>query len=188
MGESSDKRLRSLLKGCRKKSRKAQKELYMLYYNYAMSIAMRYSNNLMEAQEITNDTFIKVFSKLELYDETKSFKGWLRRILVNTSIDYYRKSLKFSQYKDIEEAQNMHGEEQAISKLSEMELMEAIQQLSPAYRTIFNLYVIEGYKHEEIALRLGINVGTSKSNLAKARAKLKELILHHSQAGNYLEI
>jgi len=188
VGESSDKRLKSLLKGCRKKNRKAQKELYMLFYNYAMSVAMRYSSDPMEAQEIANDAFIKVFNKLDLYDEAKSFKGWLRRIVVNTSIDYHRKSMKFSKQQNIEDALHVSDPEQALSRLSERELLDFVQQLSPAYRTIFNLYVIEGYKHEEIAKQLGINVGTSKSNLAKARAKLKELILHHAQERNYSDL
>jgi len=188
VGEISDKKLSSILKGCRKQKRSAQQALYMHFYDYAMSIAMRYSGNVMEAQEVTNDAFLKVFGKLDRYDEARSFKGWLRRIVVNTAIDYHRRNLKFAHHQDIETAFEVQNEEQVLSSLSEGELMEAVQALSPAYRTIFNLYAIEGYKHEEIAEQLGINAGTSKSNLAKARAKLKEIILHQAQASNYPSI
>ncbi len=160
----------------------------MLFYNYAMSVALRYASHNMEAQEITNDAFLKVFTKIALYSDDRSFKGWLRRIVINTAIDYHRKSLKFSHQKDIEEAHSVHTSEATLSRLSEQELLTQVQALPPAYRTIFNLYAIEGYKHEEIAKQLGITIGTSKSNLAKARAKLKEMISLHAQERSYTEL
>lgn len=168
--------LKSLIRGCRKGKRESQKELYAQFYNYAMSIALRYSRNREEAQEIVNDGFMKVFTRLDKYNDSLSFQGWLRRIIVNSAIDFYRRNEKHHNHLDIVHASDVSSSADSISQLTEKEIMEAVQKLSPAYKMVFNLYVVEGYKHDEIAQKLGISPGTSKSNLAKARLKLQKML------------
>lgn len=135
----------------------------------------------MEATEVLNEGFLKIFTKLEMYDPKKSLKGWIRRIMINTAIDYYRKNNNpFSKSEGLEDSLKVSTQEAIISKLSYQEIVTEIQALTPGYRTVFNLYVIDGFNHEEIAKQLGISVGTSKSNLFKARAILqKRLIKMH---------
>lgn len=147
-----------------------------------MSICLRYAKSKMEAQEILNDSFLKVFIKIEKYNVEKSFKGWLRRILINTALDNYRKYSKhyyLQNINSIPDVQDSNVDVQA--ELAYEDLLAIIQQLSPAYRTIFNLYVIDGFKHEEIAEKLNISVGTSKSNLSKARENIRILIKKNDQ-------
>ena len=144
-----------------------------MFYNYAMSICLRYSKDREEALEIVNDGFVKLFSKLERYKDNTSFKAWLRRILINSAIDYYRKNEKHYHNVDISYAKHEYVTEDAISKISEQELVGFIQELPPSYRAVFNLFVIDGFSHREISDKLGISIGTSKSNLAIARSKLQ---------------
>lgn len=141
-----------------------------------MSICLRYSRTREEAIEIVNDGFIKIFNKLEHYSKGLSFKGWLRKVMINSSIDYFRKNEKHYHSLDISHVQYEAVSESVLDHLSAEEIIAAIQRLPPSYRMVFNLYVIEGYKHEEIANQLNISVGTSKSNLAIARNKLQKMI------------
>lgn len=167
-----------LLQGCRRNDRESQRLLYQHYYAYAMSICVRYSHSIEEAKEIVNDGFLKVFKKIDQYEEKEpSFKAWLRRIMINTAIDHYRKELKHYYHQDINaQTELVTNEGNGLNNLSHAELIGLIQQLSPAYRTVFNLYVIDGYTHQEIAGLLNISDGTSKSNLMKARAKLRKAL------------
>ena len=142
-----------------------------------MSICLRYSKNREEAVEIVNDGFVKLFSKLDRYQDGTSFKSWLRRILINASIDYYRRNEKHYHNVDISYAKHEQISEDALSKISEKEIITVIQELPPSYRLVFNLFVIEGYNHREISDKLGIGIGTSKSNLAIARSKLKRRLI-----------
>lgn len=124
-----------------------------------------------------NDGFVKIFGKLENYTKGLSFKGWFRRVMINTAIDHYRRNEKHYHSLDISYA---YGEQVALNVLdmiSEKELIAAIQQLPPSYRMVFNMFVIEGYSHVEIANKLNISVGTSKSNLSVARSKLQKMLL-----------
>lgn len=152
--------------------------LYELYYSYAMSVCLRYSRSREESREILNDGFMKVFTRLGLRDAKSSFKSWLRKIMVNSAIDHYRKNSKHYNAEEPEESiawvPSLQGD--AIGNLSHIELIGMIQQLPPGYRAVFNLYVIDGYTHEEIASQLDISVGTSKSNLFKAREYLKAVL------------
>lgn len=166
----------ALLRGCLKEDREAQRKLYQLYYGYAMSICVRYSKDAEEAREVLNDGFLKVFTRLSQYDSRKPFKGWVRRIMINTSLDNYRHNLKHYHLHDIEEAAPAADSFDVEQQLNYEELIGLVQRLSPAYRAVFNLYVVDGYTHEEIAETLGIAMGTSKSNLAKARANLREAL------------
>ena len=124
-----------------------------------------------------NDGFIKIFKKLDKYSPGLSFKGWLRKVMINSAIDYYRRNEKHYHSLDISHGKYETSGETILDKLSEQDIIEAIQRLPPSYRMVFNLYVIEGYKHEEIANQLNISVGTSKSNLAIARNKLQKIVI-----------
>lgn len=175
MKESSEAYVASLVEGCRKGRRASQKELYQHFYGFSMSICLRYTNDSDEAQEILNDGFMKVFTKIHTYNAERPFIFWLRRIMINTSIDYYRKQPKDVYSIEIEEVRTLSSSQaDAIDEISEQDLLKLVQDLPPSYRTVFNLYVLEGFKHEEIAQKLGIHVGTSKSNLAKARKHLQK--------------
>lgn len=172
VGEAS-KDLTALIEGCLKQERDSQKRLYQLFYGYAMSICLRYSRTKEEAVEILNDGFMKVFTKIDKYDPNRSFKGWIRRILINTAVDAYRQNHKHYFAEDISVLEHEVVVGNVLDQMSYEMLIQLIQELSPAYRTVFNLYVIDGYSHEEIAEQLHISVGTSKSNLSKARANLQ---------------
>lgn len=142
-----------------------------------MGVCLRYSRTKEEATEILNDGFMKIFSKLDLYSRGLSFKGWIRKVMINSAIDYFRRNEKHYHSLDISHVQYEPSAASALDELSEREIISAIQLLPPSYRMVFNLYVIEGYKHEEIANQLNISVGTTKSNLAIARNKLKKILL-----------
>lgn len=174
-----DKELKTVLSGCLNGKRKSQRTLYQMYYAYGMSICIRYAGDREEAVEILNDAFMKVFINLNKFDITKPFKPWLRRILINCSINNYKVRQKRVFEEDISKGEDHHGADEILSGISYQEIVEMIQKLSPAYRTVFNLYVIEGYKHEEIAEMLNISVGTSKSNLAKAKQNLREILKNY---------
>jgi len=167
---------KTLLEGCLRGHRESQKLLYKEYYGYGMSISLRYASNRDEASEILNDAFMKIFSNLKKFDLSKPFKPWLRKIFVNTSIDHYHKKQREIQVEEMEVAKNESDTEKILSGISYQEVIGLLQKLPPAYRTVFNLYVIEGYTHEEISNLLHIAVGTSKSNLFKAKEQLKILL------------
>ncbi len=175
--------LTELINGCLRNERKYQEQLFKLFYGKMLGVCMQYTNDRDTAQEIVQDSFIKVFEKLNLFESIGSFEGWIRRIVVNTAIDRIRKSKKDPFLTDNDNDFRLGGEnpmeELENLQLSESKaelIMEALQQLSPAYRTVFNLYVIEDLNHKEIAEKLGISEGTSKSNLSKARANIHKLI------------
>lgn len=170
-----------LLEACRQKDRAAQKELYRQFYAYAMSVSLRYCDHEDEAVEIANDAFLKVFLHIKRYDTRLPFKPWFRRILINTAINHIKQKqkLKISTLMDTE--YNIPDTEEILARLGFQELMALVRSLSTAYRTVFNLYVLDGFTHEEIAQELGISVGTSKSNLSKARERLRQLILQQMQ-------
>ncbi|QJB36250.1 sigma-70 family RNA polymerase sigma factor [Chitinophaga oryzae] len=138
---------------------------------------MRYAPNREEAIEIMNDGFLKVFQRISTFDSNRPFKAWLSKIMVNTAIDFLRSKKKLVFTDQAEHYHELGKEDNVVEKLSYDELLMHVQSLSPAYRTVFNLYVMEGYQHHEIAVLLGISQGTSKSNLFKAKKILQEKIL-----------
>jgi RNA polymerase sigma factor (sigma-70 family) len=167
---------KDLIEACIRKERWAQKLVYEEYYSKMMGVCLRYSNSEDAALDILHEGFIKVFKNISKYQAGTSLGAWIRRIMVNTSIDYYRKSIR-RRTEDIEHAYGIGADTaDAVSQCTEKEILESVQQLSPAYRAIFNLYVIEGYSHKEIAAMLDITESTSRSNLVKARTKLKEIL------------
>jgi len=187
-------KITALLNGCRKNDRNSQKELYYLLRGFAMKICYRYTNLQEESEEIMNEGFVKLFKNIHQFDETRqddtmlSLKGWFKRILVNTCIDHYRKvNSSINGHMLPTESENIpdHGET-GIDILSYKEIIEAIRLLSPGYRAVFNLFVIEGMSHEEISKKLGISVGASKSNLSKARDNLRKLLQNKTQYNVYV--
>jgi RNA polymerase sigma factor (sigma-70 family) len=181
MGEEE---LHQLIGGCIRKERGSQKMLYKAFYGFSMGICLRYANNRDEAAEVMNQGFFKVFTRIETYDTTRPFKAWLGRIMMNVSIDYYRANLKMAYAEDLDKAENMSNDELPDQKLNYEDLLAMVQKLPNAYRTVFNLYAIDGYTHEEIGEMLNISSGTSKSNLHKARQKLKQMILESDGKSN----
>jgi RNA polymerase sigma factor (sigma-70 family) len=173
--------LHQLIKGCAKQDRKCQKMLYKAFYGFAMGICLRYAGNRDEAAEVMNQGFFKVFTHVDRYDHNRPFKAWLGRIMMNASIDHYRANLKMAYTDDLEKAEHISDGEMADNKLNYDQLLALVQQLPQAYRTVFNLFAIDGYGHDEIGEMLGISPGTSKSNLHKARQKLKLMILKADQ-------
>lgn len=148
-----------------------------MFYAYGMSITMRYADSRDHAAAILNDAFMKVFDNIRKFDQHRPFKPWLRTIIVNTAINYFNANKKFQNWEGLEESSTtVSTEEKIISGLTYDEIIEMVQQLTPAYRTVFNLYVIDGFKHKEIADLLGISVGTSKSNLHKAKKNLRAML------------
>jgi RNA polymerase sigma factor (sigma-70 family) len=176
-------KLSALIEGCLRNDRRSQGELFKLYYGKLLSLCLRYISDKDSAQEVLQEGFIKVFEKLGTFDYTGSFEGWIRRIMTYTAIDAIRKSKKDPFRTDNDNDFKMGVEDPMISKeemdLSELKVevaLDAIQKLSPAYRTVFNLFVLEDYSHKEISELLGISEGTSKSNLAKAKMNLQRML------------
>jgi len=173
---------------CALNNRESQKKIYTSFYGYAMAVCDRYTNNQDDAIEILNDGFLKVFKEVYRYkpaytDVVSSFKGWLRKIMVYTAIDHFRKNHKHQFTTDLDNGviQVASHAEDALDRISYEEIIRSIQDLTPGYRTVFNLFIIEGFTHEEISEKLGISIGTSKSNLAKARRQLQKILFQQNQ-------
>ena len=185
----SENELNTIVKGCIAGNRKDQQQLFKCFFGKMMVVCMRYTRDRDTAQDILQDGFIKAFEKMADFTFTGSFEGWLRRIMVNTAIDQLRKNKRdpFAieddhRIQNIEEEIPFSDEDSEDIKIKAEVAIKAISKLSPAYRTVFNMYVVEGFTHKEIAEYLGISEGTSKSNLAKAKLKLKtELLVKFEQ-------
>lgn len=167
--------MQRLIAGCKRQEEASQLALYRHFYSYGLSICLRYAKDREAALEVLNDGFLKLFQKIDRYDEAQEFKPWLRRILINASIDHYRKYEK-KRLPQEDTIKEVEVNNEALDRLDYKDVLRIMQQLPAAYRQAFNLYVIEGYTHPEIAKLLGITVGTSKSNLAKARKKMQRYI------------
>jgi RNA polymerase sigma factor (sigma-70 family) len=173
----NDNSMLLLIQGCKRNDRNSQRLLYQHYYGFAMGVCLRYCRTADEAKEVLNDGFMKVFGKIDQYNVETSFHGWLKKILINTAIDHYRKEKKHYNHSDLDSARTSAvSSASALDQLAHHELLALVQKLSPAYRTVFNMYVIDGYTHDEIAKLLNISEGTSKSNLSKARENLKKML------------
>jgi RNA polymerase sigma-70 factor (ECF subfamily) len=184
----SAKELNKHIMGCARNQRESQKKIYNSFYSYGMSVCLRYTSRHEDAVEIYNDSFLKIFKEIYHYkplyaDEINSFKGWIRKIMIYTAIDHTRKNNKHSFTADFETSviYMTDNEENVVDRMSYEEIIAAIQQLSPAYRTVLNLYIIDGFTHEEIAKQLDIAVGTSKSNLFKARQQLQQILKNENK-------
>jgi RNA polymerase sigma factor (sigma-70 family) len=165
---------------CREGNSKAQSELYRLFSPKMYGVCLRYAKDTANAEDILQEGFVRVFTKIEQFEFKGSFEGWLRRIMVNTALEKFRKHDRLYPVEEMQIYEATEWEEETISSISAAELMAMIQELPPRYRMVFNLYAIEGYSHLEIGEMMNISEGTSKSNLSRARMILQKKVL-----GNY---
>ncbi|PLX01008.1 MAG: hypothetical protein C0594_14810 [Marinilabiliales bacterium] len=178
---------KKLVMACIRKEAGSLDALYHMFSSRMFGICLRYAGNRMEAEDLLHDGFIKVLGNLKKFRFEGSFDGWMRRLMVNTAINNYRKkSIRVEQDLDSKETAEipLESKQDALSELSAGELMELVQNLPEGYRMVFNLYVIEGYKHQEIAQMLDVTESTSKTQLAKARKQLQLAVknLYHEPA------
>lgn len=167
----------NLLEGCKRKERKAQELLYQALASKMLGVCVRYAKDSFEAEDILQSGFIKVFQKVSEFRGDGSFEGWIRRIMVNTAIEVYRKNQRSLNVVDIDQVFDEPQTMFDMSGLETKDLLKLIQQLPGGYRLVFNMYVIEGYSHKEIGEQLNISEGASKSQLSRARALLREKII-----------
>jgi RNA polymerase sigma-70 factor (ECF subfamily) len=157
-----------------------QEELYNRFAGKMYAVCLRYANNAEDAQDLLQEGFIKVYRNLHRFRAEGSFEGWIRRVFINSSIEHLRKkSVQMSKVTDKEEDTIEDADISALDSLAEKDIINLVQELSPGYRTVFNLYVIEGYSHKEIGEQLGISEGTSKSQLARARSILQKKVTQY---------
>ncbi|NRB47350.1 MAG: sigma-70 family RNA polymerase sigma factor [Saprospiraceae bacterium] len=169
--------LKQLIQDCRKGKRSAQKQLYQYYYSYGLTVALHYAKNREEAEEMLHDGFLKVFDRIQQFRFEAPFRSWFRQIIIRSAIDYFRKHHKAGKEARLIPLPTVNKtENEAIRRLSREDAWTLLQVLPPAYRMVFNLHVMEGYTHAEIAEELGVSIGTSKSNLSKAKQKLQQLM------------
>ncbi len=166
-----------LIHGCKKGKRKAQQALYEEFAPNVMGVCLRYAPTRTEADDIFQEVFVKIYKNIGKIREADALPGWIRRLAANTAIDYYHKSKKHLHHLDTQELQKEDTQyDDAITQLSTQELLGHVRQLPDGYRLVFNMYVIEGYSHREIAEQLQISEGTSKSQLARGKAWLRTRI------------
>ncbi|MFN2457449.1 MAG: RNA polymerase sigma factor [Chitinophagaceae bacterium] len=165
-----------LIDGCIRGESKMQYELYNRFAPKMYGVCLRYAGDAEEAEDILQEGFIKVFKKLESFRGEGSFEGWIRRIFVNTAIEHFRRKTYLQPITEKEENTIEAKYLSVLDSLAEKDIINLIQKLSPGYRTVFNMYVIEGYTHKQIADLLGINEGTSKSQLSRAKMILQDLV------------
>jgi RNA polymerase sigma factor (sigma-70 family) len=169
-----------LIKGCIEGDRKMQQELYRRFAGKMYAVCLRYANNSNDAQDLLQEGFIKVYRNLHRFRAEGSFEGWIRRVFINSSIEQYRKkSAHLATVSDREENTIEDTDISALDSMAEKDIIKLIQELSPGYRTVFNLYVVEGYSHKEIGEQLGISEGTSKSQLARAKGILQKKVAQY---------
>jgi RNA polymerase sigma-70 factor (ECF subfamily) len=168
-----------LIAGCINGDRKMQKELYDRFSAKMFGVCLRYAGNTEEAEDILQEGFIKVFKKIGSYRGEGSFEGWIRRIFVNTAIEQFRRKTYMQPITEREENSVEATYLSVLDNLAEKDIVKLVQQLSPGYRTVFNMYVVEGYTHRQIAESLGISEGTSKSQLSRAKIILQDLVKKH---------
>jgi len=169
-------KLEKIIESCKKQNRKAQKELYKSYAPLFLSICIRYMKNKEDAEDALMEGFYTIFNKINQYSGQGSFEGWMKRVLVNQCLMKLRKRNNFNLSIETDEIDIPLNEPSIDQKLAYEEVVALLDQLSPGYRTVFNLYVIEGYKHREIAEILGISINTSKSQLILAKKKMQTFI------------
>ena len=175
--------LRDIILGCQKGKRSAQDKLYTRYSGMLYGVCLRYTNTREEAEDVMQEGWVKIYSHIKSYSMEGSFEAWMRRIMINTAITGYRKNKKHMYKQDIDDPVNMEFYKTPDDNLdfNREELMKAISQLPPGYKQVFNMYVIEGYKHKEIAEQLGININTSKSQLSRAKQHLQSYLAELSE-------
>jgi len=165
-----------LIKGCLRENRNCQREVFRRYAGKMLAVCLRYTRHRMEAEDVLQDAFIKVFDSIHTFQSRGSFEGWIRKIVINTALKNHRKKQNQQEQIGLEPADDLPAEPSIFAHLQEEELLKLINRLPDGYRLVFNLYAIEGYSHREIADILGIEEGTSRSQLLKARKLLQAQI------------
>lgn len=165
-----------LIQGCIIEDRQMQELLYKKFSSKMYGVCLRYSGNTEDANDLLQEGFIKIFKNLTKFRGEGSFEGWMRRIFVNTSIEHFRKKVKLYNVTEVQENTIEDYDLTILDTLAEKDIISLVNELSPGYKTVFNMHVVEGYSHKEIAGILGINEGTSKSQLARAKGVLKKTL------------
>jgi RNA polymerase sigma factor (sigma-70 family) len=170
-----------LVKECVSGNPIAQKKFYDLFAKKMMGVCLRYMSNEDEAQDVLQDGFIKIFSKLHDFESKGSLEGWVRRIMVNTALDQYRKNKKHQNDVDVDVVgYKLEKNDFIIESITAQDLLKIIQAIPEGYRVVFNLFAIEGYSHKEIAERLGVTESTSKSQYSRAKSLLRKLMIENN--------
>lgn len=172
-GEANEQQL---IDGCLAGEERFQKELYERYSGVLFAVCYRYTKHTAEAQDVLHEGFIKAFKNLHRFKGKGSFEGWLRRIMVNTALENFRKNKNLYVVEDLEHAESQKVDSRVVQQMSADEILKLVQTLPSGFRVVFNLYAIEGFTHKEISEKLGISIGTSKSQLSRARSALQQMI------------
>lgn len=172
----SQTELAEVVAACRRHDRHAQNRLYQAFGGWAHALCRRYTSDDAEASDCVQTGFVKVFTKIDRYGGDQSFEAWFKKIMVNTCIDRYRARIREQPTDEIERAADLSAAPQALINIEAEHLLELVRQLSPAYRAAFSLFAVDGFEYQEIAEMLGVNIGTVKSNISKARQKLKNML------------
>ncbi len=170
---------KDIIKGCVKGETEAQGALFKKYSKMLFGVCLRYTKDHSAAEDVLHEGFIKIFLNIASYKNKGSFEGWMRRIMVNTALERYRKNFQMYPVSDVTELESKMNTNIIVSELSAQELLVLIKGLPPAYKMVFNLYAIDGYSHKEIGEILNISIGTSKSNLSRARKILQSKVRQH---------
>lgn len=167
-----------LISLCLKGDRNSSKILFDQYSRKMMALCYRFARDRNEAEDILQEGFVRVFAKLDLYSGEGSFEAWMRRVIINTALKYRQKHITRHNFSDLDHVHVFDNAPTVLDSMSQEEILNLVQELPSGYKTVFNLYVIEGYSHKEIAESMGIGESTSRSQLVKARAMLKEKLLN----------
>lgn len=180
-----------IILGCIKNNRKAQKDLFDKYSSMLLALCSRYARNKSEAEDILQEGFVKIFMNIKQYSQKGSFEGWLKRIMINTAISSYHQNIKHYNHQPFDDIENInyYDEDDEIidDEYSLDELLKLINELPDGYRLVFNMHVIEGYKHKEIAEMLNIDLGTSKSQFSRARTYLQKKLIEYKKVTSRIE-
>jgi len=175
----SENEERQIIAGCAIESEKYQELLYKWYYGYVMAVSLSYCTSRDIAQEITHDSFMKIFSSIDRFNEKQALKSWIRKITVNTAIDYYRRDKKHLYHLDVSEYSSDIPSSAIIDQLTIDDIYKLIEELPEMLKIVFNLYEIEGYSHKEIVKLVGIKESSSRTYLMRAKMKLRGLVKKH---------
>ena len=178
----ADNDLPAIIRACRTHDSRAQRTLFKQFFGYAKSICLRYTSSSEEAEDVLNEGFLKAFQHLDSFDENLPFKAWLRTIMVNTAISHYRKNQRHDHHSPLETAEPVAVDHDVVDQMAADEILTLVQQLTPTYRTVFMMHVVDGYSLHEIAGLLGHNEATVRSNFARARSKLQDMIRQYHPA------
>ena len=174
---SEETNIDNIISGCKAGSRQAQEQLYQNYYGAMMNLCLRYTKNEVDAMDVLNTGFYKVFKNIDKYNATQSsFYTWIRTIIINSCIDFIKAKESKIETKELDQAATTNVPPVVITNMSAAEILKLVRQLSPATQAVFNLYVLEGYNHNEISAMMKISNGTSKWHLSEARKKLQKMI------------